>query len=142
MRKEMSKDITIKLSSEMEEFLTEKAKEIQLPIEETIEQLINEQINNKVIFDEGFYYDKQKNALLDKSGKIIQFTKLQNGLFNLLMQNKGKVVDFDAIHKEVWKNKKMSIFTMRNIVKRIRDLTYYGIIVNHSNKGYSLGETF
>lgn len=138
----MSKDIIIKLSKDMEEFLTERSKEIQLPLEETIHQLINEQINNKVIFDEGFYFDRQKNALFDKDGKMIQFTKLQNGLFNLLLQKKGQILDFDEIHKEVWKNKKMSIFTMRNIVKRIRDLTYYGIIVNHSNKGYSLGETF
>jgi len=142
MRKQMSKDITIKLSKEMEEFLTEKSQEIELPLEETIEQLINEQINSKVMFEEGFYYDKLKNCLFDKNGKAIQFTKLQHGLFNLLLQNKSEIIDFETIHKEVWKNKKMSIFTMRNIVKRIRDLTYYGIIVNHSNKGYSLGKTF
>lgn len=136
----MSKDITIQLSKEMEEFLNERSAEIKLPLEQTIEKIINEHVNNKIIFDEGFYFDKQKNSLFDKDGKVIQFTKLQNGLFNLLLQKEGEVVDFETIHKEVWKNKNMSVFTMRNIVKRIRDLTYYGIIINHSNKGYSIGE--
>lgn len=138
----MSRDITIKLSKEMEEFLAQKSNEVKLPIEQTIEKIINEHANNKIFFENGFYFDKQKNALFDKDNKVIQFTKLQHGLFNLLLQNKGEIVDFETIHKEVWKNKNMSIFTMRNIVKRIRDLTYYGIIINHSNKGYSIGETF
>lgn len=138
----MSKAITITISKEMENFLTKKAKKRKLTLDKTIEELLHEQLNNKILFDEGFYYDKQKNALYKKSGAIVEFTKLQTGLFNLLMERKGEIVDFDTIHKEVWKNKSMSIFTMRNIVKRIRDLTYYGIIVNHSNKGYSLGATF
>lgn len=136
----MSKDITIKLSKEMEEFLTQKSNEVNLPIEQTITKIINEHANNKILFEDGFYFDRQKNALFDKHDKIIQFTKLQHGLFNLLLQNEDKIVDFDTIHKEVWKSKNMSIFTMRNIVKRIRDLTYYGIIINHSNKGYSIGK--
>ena len=138
----MSKDITIKLSTEMYNFLSEKSLKENLPLEKTIEQIINEQINNKIVFDEGFYYDKVKTTLYNKDGKGVEFTKLQNGLFHLLLRHKGEVVDFETIHKEVWKNKKMSIFTMRNIVKRIRDITYYGLIVNHSNKGYSLGETY
>ncbi len=138
----MSKDLTIKLSKEMEAYLKKKEKETSCSMEKIVEDLINEQVNNKIIFDEGFYYDKQKNALFDKDNKVVEFTKLQNGLFHLLLQKKGEIVDFDTIHKEVWKNKDMSIFTMRNIVKRIRDLTYYGLIINHSNKGYTLGETF
>lgn len=138
----MSKDITITLSKEMEAFLSKKAKKKKLTLDKTIEELIYEQLNNKIVFEDGFYYDKQKNGLYKKNGAIVEFTKLQTGLFNLLLERKGEIVDFDTIHNEVWKNKNMSVFTMRNIVKRIRDLTYYGIIVNHSNKGYSLGTTY
>lgn len=32
----------------------------------------------------------------------------------------------------------MSIYTMRNIVNKIRQKTYYEIIKNHSNKGYTI----
>ncbi len=32
----------------------------------------------------------------------------------------------------------MSIYTMRNIVNKIRQKTYYEIIRNHSNKGYTI----
>lgn len=137
----MSQDITITLSKDMELFLSNKAKEQKRHIKNTIEELICEQINKRIYFDEGFYFDKFENTLFKKDGQIIEFTKLQNGLFSLLVENKGKIISFETIHDEVWKNKRMSIFTMRNVVKRIRDLTYYGIIVNHSNLGYSLGET-
>lgn len=89
MRKEMSKDITIKLSKEMEEFLTEKSQEIELPLEETIEQLINEQINSKVMFEEGFYYDKLKNCLLIKMVK--QFSSQNFNMVYLTYFYKTKV---------------------------------------------------
>lgn len=38
----------------------------------------------------------------------------------------------------VWRGKDMSIYTMRNIVNKIRQKTYYEIIKNHSNKGYTI----
>ena len=136
----MSQDITITLSKEMELFLSKKAEKKEISLKITIEELISEQLNNKILFDEGFYFDKQRNKLFRSDGEVIEFTKLQNSLFHLLLENNGKIVNFEAIHNEVWKNKKMSIFTMRNVVKRIRDLTYYGIIINHSNLGYSIGE--
>ena len=136
----MSQDITITVSKEMELFLSKKAIKKKIPLKSTIEELINEQMNNKIRFDEGFYFDKIKNKLFKADGKIIEFTKLQSGLFSLLLEKDNEIVSFEDIHNEVWKNKRMSIFTMRNVVKRIRDLTYYGIIVNHSNLGYSLGE--
>jgi len=137
----MSQDITITLSNDMELFLSKKAKKKKIPLKDTIEGLVIEQMNNKIHFDEGFYFDKLKNKLFKADGKVIEFTKLQSGLFNLLLEKEGEIVSFEDIHNEVWKNKKMSIFTMRNVVKRIRDLTYYGIIVNHSNLGYSIGES-
>jgi DNA-binding winged helix-turn-helix (wHTH) protein len=138
----MAKDVTIKLSKEMENYLEKKASKQNQTLEKIVEKLIKEQINSRIIFEEGFYYDNKKKTLYQKSGEIVELTKLQAGLLNLLLEKKDEIVDFNTIHKEVWKNKNMSIYTMRNIIKRIRDLTYYGIIVNHSNKGYSIGKTF
>jgi DNA-binding winged helix-turn-helix (wHTH) protein len=132
----MSKEISVTLTNDMEVFLTKKSK---IPIKNIIENLISEQIDNKIYFEEGFYFDIPKNKLFRPDGKAIEFTKLQNGLFHLLLERQDEIIDFGTIHKIVWKNKTMSIFTMRNVVKRIRDLTYYGFIVNHSNKGYELG---
>lgn len=135
----MSKIIKITLCDEMEEFLNERAKSKNLSVEEVVVEIIKAQINSKVFFEEGFYFDVQKNKLYNGEGKVIEFTKLQQGLFSLLLERKNQIVDFETIHNEVWKDRKMSIFTMRNVIKRIRDLTYYGIIINHSNKGYSIG---
>lgn len=135
----MSKEISVTITNDMEVFLIKKSKKSKIPIKNIIENLISEQIDNKIYFEEGFYFDKQKNKLFRPEGKSIEFTKLQSGLFHLLLEKKDEIIDFETIHKTVWKNKTMSIFTMRNVVKRIRDLTYYGLIINHSNKGYELG---
>jgi len=135
----MNLKVEISLNEEMQVFLKDRAKQLDTTVEEAIIKLIETQLNSKVYFEEGFYYDKQKNKLYNEDGKIVEFTKLQQGLFSLLLEKKNDIVDFEDIHQEVWKDRKMSIFTMRNVIKRIRDLTYYGIIVNHSNKGYSIG---
>ncbi len=137
----MGREISITVTKDMESFLLEKVENTQSTIESMIENIIKEQVNSKVYFEDGFYFDKQRNRLFTPDKKEIEFTKLQSGLFNLLLERKNKIIDFDTISDVVWKNRNMSIFTMRNIVKRIRDLTYYGIIINHSNKGYQLGKT-
>lgn len=135
----MKRKVEVSLSEEMENFLEDRARQLNVTVEQAIVKIIETQLNSKIYFEEGFYYDKQKNKLYNEDGKVVEFTKLQQGLFSLLLEKKHEIVDFEAIHQEVWKDRKMSIFTMRNVIKRIRDLTYYGIIVNHSNKGYSIG---
>lgn len=135
----MSKTITINISKDLEIFLSKKAKSKKITLKDIIEELLHEQIDNRICFEENYYFDKLQNKLVGDDGNPIEFTKLQEKLFHLLLERKDEIVDFETIHNEVWKNKKMSIFTMRNIVKRIRDLTFYGMIVNHSNLGYSLG---
>ena len=58
----MSKDITITLSKNMELFLSKRSKKKKILLKDTIEELINEQMNNKIHFDEGFYFDKLKKV--------------------------------------------------------------------------------
>ena len=56
----------------------------------------------------------------------------------LLISKRTEIVDYDMIKDVVWRGKDMSIYTMRNIVNKIRQKTYYEIIKNHSNKGYTI----
>lgn len=92
--------------------------------------------NDKLSLGQGYYLDSYRDRVYNKSGKVVEFTKLEFGLLKLILDNKGSVVDYDMIAKNVWKGKKMSIFTMRNIVNKIRIKTYYDIFSNSSAKGY------
>jgi DNA-binding response OmpR family regulator len=94
--------------------------------------------SDKIEFREGFYFDKYREQMFDKNNKIVEFTRLEYGLITLLISKPDDIVDYDMIHKEVWKGKKMSIFTMRNVINKIRQKTYYEIILNRSNKGYTI----
>lgn len=93
---------------------------------------------DKYEFAEGFYYDNYRELFFDKFGKKIELTKLEYGLLRLLLENGNNITDYDDIQEKVWKGKKMSVFTMRNVVNKIRQKMYYGIIKNHSNKGYTI----
>ena len=55
-----------------------------------------------------------------------------------MIARRNEITDYTVIKEVVWKGKDMSIYTMRNIVNKIRQKTYYEIIKNHSNKGYTI----
>lgn len=99
------------------------------------------QRSDKFKLDEGIYFDRYKDQFFDKSNNMIEFTRLEKGFLKLLISRLDEVTDYDLVQKEVWKGKKMSIFTMRNIVNKIRLKTYYSIIKNHSGRGYTIDLT-
>ena len=93
---------------------------------------------DKVEFQDGIYFDEYRDNFFKSTGDVIDFTRLEKGLLKLLIDKKDEVIDYDTIKEVVWKGKEMSIYTMRNIVNKIRQKTYYEIIKNHSNKGYTI----
>jgi DNA-binding response OmpR family regulator len=93
--------------------------------------------SDKILLAEGVYYDAYRERFYDDNGAI-SFTKFEFQVLKLLLDNHDKIVSYDDIKKNVWKEKKMSIFTMRNVVNKIRNKTYYEIIRNNSSKGYQI----
>jgi DNA-binding response OmpR family regulator len=91
---------------------------------------------DKFELQNGIYFDEYRDQFYKTGGVLIEFTKLEKAFLKLLISKKGEIVDYTIIKDVVWKGKNMSIFTMRNIVNKIRQKTYYEIIRNHSNKGY------
>jgi DNA-binding response OmpR family regulator len=106
-------------------------------INEMMDKNIPFKVSNVYVLDHGFNYCLGTNSLY-KNNECIPLTRLENKLIALLVLNKKEFVDVDTIKKEVWRGKLTSIFTMRNTIKRIRDKTYYGIIKNKSDVGYSI----
>ncbi len=96
---------------------------------------------DKVEFQNGIYFDEYRDQFFKSGGTAIDFTRLEKGFLKLLIARRGEITDYDTIKEVVWKGKNMSIYTMRNIVNKIRQKTYYEIIKNHSNKGYVIDET-
>jgi len=95
---------------------------------------------DKVDFQHGIYFDEYRDQFFKAGGILIDFTRLEKSFLKLLITKRGDIIDYDIIQDVVWKGKNMSIFTMRNIVNKIRQKTYYEIIKNHSNRGYIIDD--
>lgn len=95
---------------------------------------------DKIDFQNGIYFDEYRDQFFKPGGALLEFTKLEKSFLKLLIANRDRITDYDEIKEVVWKGKNMSIFTMRNIVNKIRQKTYYEIIRNYSNKGYHIDD--
>ena len=92
---------------------------------------------DKTCLDKGLYYDAYRERFYDDNGAI-SFTRFEFDLLKLLLDNHNEIISYEEIKEKVWKEKKMSIFTMRNVVNKIRNKTYYEIIRNNSSSGYQI----
>ncbi|QKJ23065.1 response regulator transcription factor [Poseidonibacter lekithochrous] len=112
-----------------------RAKDIKLAVIMCLNQTKR---GDKIEFDNGIYFDEYRDQFFKSGGVLIDFTRLEKSFLKLLITKRNDITDYDMIKEVVWKGKDMSIYTMRNIVNKIRQKTYYEIIKNHSNKGYTI----
>ncbi len=91
--------------------------------------------NKKVQFENGFCFDVNKEILF-QGKKIIKLTKIEKKLVNLLALNPNVLVTYEDISRIVWKGKEFSIYSLRNVIKHIREKTDETFIKNSSNRGY------
>lgn len=115
-----------------------KLEKLNINFDNYIESLIKKDIEFYIEFDEGFFYDLSTNKLLNRFKTEITFTRLERNLFNLLLKEKGRIVSSDEIKEIVWRDREMSIFSLRNVIKKIRDKTYKDIIKTYSSNGYKI----
>lgn len=71
------------------------------------------------------------------NNQIVKLSNYEELLFDLLINNLNEFVTIADIFNHIW-GKEVSIFTLRNIIKKIRDKTYYDIIINRNNVGYKI----
>ena len=95
--------------------------------------------NQKVHFKKGFYFD-MTNDLLYQDKKIIKLTRTEKKLISLLAANVNELVTYEDISSVVWKGKEFSIYSLRNVVKNIREKTDELFIKNSSNRGYIINK--
>ena len=132
-----NENIVIAVNSGAYTFLTKplRAKDLKLAVIMCLNQTKR---GDKIEFENGMYFDEYRDQFFKPGGILIDFTRLEKSFLKLLITRRNDITDYDTIKDIVWKGKDMSIYTMRNIVNKIRQKTYYEIIKNHSNKGYTI----
>lgn len=126
--------LELDIDENIKDVIEKKLKAKELLFDEYILELIKKDINSSIFFN-GFSYD----FLIDKlyfNGREIELTKIQKSLFKFLLTNKNTLMSVEEIKTNVWKNKDMSLFTLRNMINSLRTKTYYGLIKNVSSQGY------
>lgn len=91
--------------------------------------------NKRVKLEKGYYFDLSRELFFHDK-KAIKLTKTQNALLKLLISRQNQLVTYETIQKEVWKDETFSKYSLRNIVKHIRNKSSETLIKNSSNKGY------
>lgn len=84
-----------------------------------------------------FFYDLKTRELCCKNEQI-SLTKSEKLLFDLLVRNKSKTIQYSVIEDYVYKDKSMSKYALRMCIKKIRLKTYSDIIKNIFDLGYKI----
>ena len=112
-----------------------------IEISNLIESRVPFIVAEKIEFKEDFYYCTCREKLFRKINsqeKEIKLTKTEQGIIKLLVENKGEIVLYAKLEKEIWGGEEPSIFTVRNMINKIREKTYQDFIINKSNIGYMI----
>lgn len=128
--------VDLNIDEKIKNAIINKLKNKKLLIEDYILDLIENDINSEITFNDYSY-----NFIFDKlfyKNKEIKLTNIELKLFKCLIENVNSLVTLDEIESKIWKDKKMSIFSLRNKINSIRDKTYYKLIKNISNHGYMM----
>jgi len=90
--------------------------------------------NSLFKFDKDIVFDKNLKKLLYKN-KEIKLTKKEKNLLLLLINNRGKNVDYNLIENFVY-NEPTSLDAIRSLVKRLRKKLPKEFLFNNTNEGY------
>ena len=101
------------------------------------ESIIKKDIENNVYLEYGYIYDLNKKVLMYNNNLII-LTNIEEQLLEYLIRNMDKYISSDEIIQNIFKTKPMSIFAMRNVIKKLRDKTHKDLITVKSNVGYMI----
>ena len=95
-------------------------------------------ITDKLInLGQGFAYLDILTGFFLKDNEVIHTKPLEHKVMQCLIHNEG-VVTYETIFKQVWNGRDVGKFTLRNMIKSIRNKSYDEIIVNVLNHGYIL----
>ena len=130
-------NINLDIPSDLKSKVEKKIKNKKISIEEYLQELIENDFSSIISFQNDITFNTTYNTLLYKDEEI-ELRKLEKKFFVYLLENQNKICTIEEIKENVWDGKNMSIYTLRNVVNKIRSKTYYDIIKNKSNHGYMI----
>ena len=101
------------------------------------ESIIKKDIENNVYLEYGYIYDLNKKVLMYNNNLIV-LTNIEEQLLEYLIRNMDKYISSDEIIENIFITKPMSIFAMRNVIKKLRDKTHKDLITVKSKVGYMI----
>ena len=128
--------LDLNIDDDIKNAIEEKLKAKKLLIEDYILELIRNDIKTTISFN-GYSYNFLYDKFYCEKEEII-LTKIEKRLLRFLLNNVNNIVSIEEIQTNVWQNKNMSLFTLRNKINSIRNKTYYELIKNVSNHGYMI----
>lgn len=118
--------------------LLSKINQKQIEFSEYLSDLIIKDIKSKILLQDGFYYNLVSDKLFNNNSEI-KLSNLQKKLLKYMLENRNKILSPKDIFENTWgKKSNFCIYSLRNVIKQIRDKTTVGIIKNYSNIGYSI----
>lgn len=131
-------NVNLELSKELESKLNNKLEKENTTSNEYILKLLENDLDSTLNFENGFYFNEYLGKLFNQNNNEIELTKIEKELLFTLIENYGDIVSVEKLSLRAWGKENVSIFTFRNMIKNIRNKTYYKLIKNHSNLGYSI----
>ncbi|MEA2049230.1 MAG: response regulator transcription factor [Campylobacterota bacterium] len=112
--------------------------DLMLALQKALEQL--HKLSSKyfnIDVGDGFYFNT-KESLLYKNNEIVALRKKELELLNFFVLNNNKIVSYNMIENEIWKDEVMTQDAIRSQIRNIRRKTHKDIFINVSGRGYSL----
>jgi len=129
--------IELELNRETYNKLLKNSASSEMSVDEYIKSILEKELVGTVRLEYDYVYDLKKRVLM-KGDTVIILTDLEKQLIDLLIRNINKFVSSDEIIENLSRSKKMSIFSMRNFIKKIRDKTSKDLITVKSAVGYMI----
>jgi len=92
---------------------------------------------NIVQINKNYSFDLDTNNLLYKDSPV-KLTKRQTALIKLLINNSGRILDYEKIKSFVWADEYVEDSTVRSLVNRLRSSVKDEFIENHRGIGYKI----
>ncbi len=101
-------------------------------------KILNSHGSTLVDLHYGFNYDAVNKSVNSPDGRVVDLSKKEYMLLELLLKNNRKIIPYETIEQVVWKHSSMTIDTLRTLVRAIRKKTYPDIITNNNGIGYKI----
>lgn len=120
---------------ELEAIASRKGLSLAAYVEENVKKDIH-----YVFLDDGFKVSKKNDCLYDCNNNLVDLAKKEAEVFASLYKKRNEILSINDLRITNWNNdENTSVYSIRNVIRKIRQKTCHGVIRSHSKKGYSIG---